>query len=310
VGAGGSQQRCLGGATLWAPEAPCRKLTCEICGLVWLRDWRQVLDAAMDVHDGPHVSFVVTAPGADRLPWDESACAWRGPHRHDGKAGCRCSAVELAKWHAQAERNWTRLLQLVQQRVAREFGRRAPVIVRVWEPQERGAWHLHVVVSVKDSAGELLALRFGAHLRAEAGRLRFGDVLGFGLVDRSGRVNRKVYARGRSTGRYLAGYFVDDPTSRKASLLESVRTSSWTPRRVAWVSPKLTARSRVTMRVMRLSRRWWAARRRLCTYPDPTLYSPRELHTVWQLLGRVGGFKRQRHGRAAEKDASPSHGPA
>jgi hypothetical protein len=165
-------------------------------------------------------------------------------------------------------------------------------------------------VSVKDSAGELLALRFGTHLRAEAGRFTFGDVLGFGLIDRSGRVNRKVYARGRSTGRYLVGYFVDDPTSRKASLLESVRIASWTPRRVAWVSPKLTARSGVTMRVMRLSRRWWAARRGLCTYPDTTLCSPRELHTVWQLLGRVGGFKRQRHGRAAEDSASPSHGPA
>jgi hypothetical protein len=106
-------------------------------------------------------------------------------------------------------------------------------------------------------------------------------VLGFGLADRSGQVNRKIYARGRSAGRYLAGYFLDDPTSRKASLLESVRTASWTPRRVAWVSPKLTARSGVTMRVMRLSRRWWAARRGLCAYPDTMLYSPRELNTVW-----------------------------
>ena len=264
----------------------------------------------MDVHDGPHVSFVVTAPGADRLPWDERACSWRGPHRHDGKAGCRCSGLELADWHDQAEQNWTRLLQLVQQRVAREFGRRTPIIVRVWEPQERGAWHLHVVVSVKDPAGELLAMRFGMHLRAEASRLGFGDILGFGLADRTGRINRKVYARGRSTGRYLAGYFVNDPTSRKASLLESVRRASWTPRRVAWVSPKLTGRSGVTMRVMRLTRRWWAARRGLCTYPETTLYSPRELHTVWQLLGRVGGMRRQRQGRLAQGDASISHGRA
>ena len=195
-------------------------------------------------------------------------CGWRGPHRHDGRAGCRCSGAELAAWHEQAEENWTRLLQVVQQRIDREFGRRAPVIVRVWEPQERGAWHLHVVVSVKGAGSEVVALRFGAHLRSEAGRLRFGDVLGFGLADRSGRINRKVYAKGRSTGRYLAGYFVDDATSRKPSLLESVREARWTPRRVAWVSPKLTARSGITMRVMRLSRRWWAARRGLCSYPD------------------------------------------
>jgi hypothetical protein len=260
----------------------------------------------MDVHAGPHVSFVVTAPGADRLPWDETLCGWRGPHRHDGRAGCRCSAPELGAWHEHAEENWTRLLQVVQQRIDREFGRRAPVIVRVWEPQERGAWHLHVVVSVKGGGGEVVALRFGAHLRSEAGRLGFGDVLGFGLVDRSGRINRKVYSKGRSTGRYLAGYFVDDPTSRKPSLLESVRQAWWTPRRVAWVSPKLTARSGITMRVMRLSRRWWAARRGLCLYPGTDQYSAHELNTVWNLLGRTGGMLRQRHGPGSE---APSGAP-
>jgi hypothetical protein len=243
------------------------------------------------------VSFVVTAPGVGALPWDESVCDWRGAHQHDGKRGCRCREAELAAWHEASEKNWSRLLQAVQLRLTREFGRRAPVIVRVWEPQERGAWHLHVVVSVKAEAGEVVAKQFGAHLEAHARRLGFGDVLGFGLADRSGRINRKVYAKGRSTGRYLAGYFVSDPTSGKPSLLESVRNVRWTPRRVAWVSPKLTARSGITMRVMRLSRRWWAARRGLCSYRDTDLYSPRELNTVWNLLGRSGGFLRQRHGR-------------
>ena len=266
--------RCLKGATFWAPNAPCRKLTCEICGPVWLRDWRQVLDAAMDVHNGPHVSFVVTAPGADKLPWDEAVCAGRGPHEHDGTAGCRCSEFELSAWHSEAEKNWSRLLQAVQQRLVRKFGRRAFVIVRVWEPQARGAWHVHVVVSVKSGGDELVALRFGVHLRAQARGSGFGDVLGYGLADRSGRVNRKVYAKGRSTGRYLAGYFVDDPTSRKASLLESVRRASWVPRRAVWVSMKLLRLSGVTMRVLRLSRRWWSARRGLCSMPDPDRYSP------------------------------------
>src|SRR5947209_4702614 len=139
-------------------------------------------------------------------------CAWRGRHEHDGTAGCRCSEDELRAWHEQAEGNWSRLLQTAQQRLVREFGRRARLIVRVWEPQARGAWHVHVVVSVKGRGDELLALRFGVHLRGEARRLRFGDVLGHGLVDRAGTVNRRVYANGRSAGRYLAGYFVDDPT--------------------------------------------------------------------------------------------------
>jgi hypothetical protein len=56
------------------------------------------------------------------------------------------------------------------------------------------------------------------------------------------------------------------------------------------------------MRVMRLSRRWWAARRGLCSYPDTEKFSPRELNIVWQLLGRVGGMQRQRHGRRMDAD--------
>jgi hypothetical protein len=150
---------------------------------------------------------------------------------------------------------------------------------------------------VKGRAEDVVALRFGQHLRVLAGRWDFGDVLGYGLADRSGTVNRKVYANGRSTGRYLAGYFVDDPTSRKASLLQSVRQASWTPRRPVWVSPRLSARSGVTMRVLRLSRRWWAARLGLCSYPSKCRYSRRELNMVWRLLGGASGMSHQRQGR-------------
>lgn len=49
----------------------------------------------------------------------------------------------------------------------------------------------------RKEAGEVIAARFGAHLVANAGRLGFGHVLGFGLRDRSGQVNRKVYAKGQ-----------------------------------------------------------------------------------------------------------------
>src|SRR2546427_344844 len=52
-------------------------------------------------------------------------CAWRGRHEHDGTAGCRCSEDELRDWHEQAEGNWSRLLQVVQQRLVREVGPQA-----------------------------------------------------------------------------------------------------------------------------------------------------------------------------------------
>jgi hypothetical protein len=38
------------------------------------------------------------------------------------------------------------------------------------------------------------------------------------------------------------------------------------------------------------------------SYPDTEKFSPRELNIVWQLLGRVGGMQRQRHGRRMDAD--------
>ena len=235
----------------------------------------------MDVHDGPHVSFVVTAPGADKLPWDEMCVAGAPRARWD----CRVSLLgRRAARLARASRG-----QLVAATAGCATTARAGVrpagapdrarlgaagagrVARARRRQREGPRRRAASASVRCSpTGRGMAA--GLWRRA---RLRTGG----------STVSRRVYANGRSTGRYLAGYFVDDPTSRKASLLESVRQATWTPKRAVWPSPQLTRVSGVTMRVLRLSRRWWAARRGLCSYPSTHRYSPAELNMVWRLLG-------------------------
>ena len=154
-GGGGVSAGCRGiaaallwGATLRAPEAPCCKLTCEdplrsgfgIGGKFSMRQWMRTAVACLVCGDGAGRRQAPVGRDGVRLARAASS-RWTG--------GCRCAEPSSAEWHEQAEASWTRPLQVVQQRIVREFGRRASLIVRMWSSGS-GAWHLHVVVSVGD----------------------------------------------------------------------------------------------------------------------------------------------------------------
>ena len=74
--AGEPRKRCTRG---WRGQS-CKKRTCEVCGVVWARDWRRVLFEALQAPGVPVVLSAVTPPGVGELPWDEWHCAHRGPH--------------------------------------------------------------------------------------------------------------------------------------------------------------------------------------------------------------------------------------
>lgn len=247
-----------------------------------------VLDAGMDCHAGEYVSGVITAPGAETLPWD---CG--RTHRHSGDLGCRVDEAALSRWDADRDRRWSALYDAAQTATKRALGARASLLVGVWEPQQRGAFHRHVTFSALNDLERLRAKRCLQELERLAPSHGFGDVLGYGLRDRHGIVNRKVYSNARSLSRYLSSYFVAGEHG-KMTLLETMQNARRAPRRLVWVSPKLTRRSGITMRVLRLSRRFRAARKGLCSYPAPNTYTSREAHAVWNLLGGFGGFQRQR----------------
>lgn len=80
------------------PGGSCKKRTCEICGLVWAKDWRRVLFEALKSLGVPVALSAVTPPGMDQLPWDERHCAHLAPHKHGKSHGCRVDDDALAEW--------------------------------------------------------------------------------------------------------------------------------------------------------------------------------------------------------------------
>jgi hypothetical protein len=138
------RRRCTAGYH----DHSCKKRSCEICGLVWAKDWRVVLFANLK-HVGCPVMFsAVTPPGQDRLPYDARHCSQLGPHRHNGKLGCRIDSDALAQWSADISRRWKRLHNAARNAVKRKHGRCLPLLLRAWEPQKRGAAHMHPVFAV------------------------------------------------------------------------------------------------------------------------------------------------------------------
>ena len=113
----------------------CKKRTCEICGVVWARDWRRVLFEALLAPGVPVVLSAVTPPGAEGLPWDERKCAHRGPHKHNGKHGCRVDGDALAEWSRDISKRWKRLHNAARAACKRDMGRCLPLATRAWEPR-------------------------------------------------------------------------------------------------------------------------------------------------------------------------------
>jgi hypothetical protein len=144
------RKRCTRG---WKGQS-CKRRTCEVCGVVWARDWRRVLFEALQAPGVPVVLSAVTPPGADELPWDEWHCRHLGPHRHSARLGCRVEGEALAQWSKDISKRWKVVHNGARLACKREMGRCLPHATRAWEPQRRGPGHVHPVFHVY-SPGDL-----------------------------------------------------------------------------------------------------------------------------------------------------------
>lgn len=234
---------------------------------LWAGDVRVKLFAAVRaygdltrVKDAKVLLLTVTGPGqAAGLTWDASVCADRGPHKHDGRDGCRVSAAAAAAWNERAPRWWTELHRQASQAAHRLTGRRPVLIARPWELQRRGILHVHPLLGYSTPAEKAAADVYFAELQARATRH------GFGFVDRKRRVREPTAAAA-----YLSSYFVAGKKG-KMTLREAVTTRAM-PRSIVYVSSELSRHSGITMRSLRLRRYAW------CVYrnSDPN---------VWALTG-------------------------
>jgi hypothetical protein len=250
----GARRRCTAGHH----GHSCKKRTCEICGLTWAKDWRVVLFANLKHLDCLVMLSAVTPPGQDRLPYDEAHCAHLGPHSHGKRHGCRIDPNALAQWSHDVSRRWKRLHNAARNGVKRRHGRCLPLVMRAWEPQARGAAHVHPVFAVPTPADVVLATAYFEEVARLAPRH------GFGFVGRKRGVSQQIMEAGRAAA-YLSSYFVSG-RGEKATLSENARNAHL-PRMLLWLTPKLTRQTGVTMRSRRRCRQLWAIRSGLLPAP-------------------------------------------
>jgi hypothetical protein len=216
---------------------PCGKRTCSHCHVNVARDWLRVLTVNVGTYGGTVALATITAPGESVLPRDSAG---------------RCLPQQLREWSLDLPVRWTRLHQAAQQATERECGRRANVLVRVWELQpKRGAPHAHPVIGTNTPAELAAAQRYVIHLR------RLARAHGFGRVHSWRRMRQENLTEmsGSRAAVYLSSYLVSGEGG-KLSVRESF-ASPYLPTRVLWVTPRLTAQTGVTRRNLRRVRHVW-----------------------------------------------------
>lgn len=256
------------------PQKRCRRRQCPGYARIWAGDQRRKLFANLDAYadlipsgvEQPRVLLsAVTAPGQDGgLAWDEAHCSHLGNHRHSGLLGCRVDWHDAGHWNRSAAQRWRQLHGEAYRRCVRE-GLKPWLLVRVWEQQKRGVLHAHPVLAYSTLSERRAANRYLQLLD----QLR--DRYGFGFVERKHEVREP-----RSAAAYLSSYFVTGK-GKKVALEESVQSSAL-PRSIIHVSTRLTERSGVTMRSLRLVRYRWVLLRLLDLYLEHAGEAPDELY--------------------------------
>jgi hypothetical protein len=197
----------------------------------------------LKAHGTEAVLFSITAPGADQLPWDASACKLGVPHKHSGDLGCQVEAGQAVLWNESAQHRSSTAQREAKRRAdvaLRKLGskRRISKCLSWWELQKRGVLHAHVVLPMGDAEE-----RFWSRRYAEA----WDELAGghwFGYVDRWQRIEGKAQAS-EKVGRYVAGYTL---SGRGKVPLERAIRDPRMPARTFHINRRLTAVSRATMR--------------------------------------------------------------
>lgn len=232
---------------------------------------------------------VVTAPGADVLPWDETRCTAEGPHVHSGPSGCRVLAGPRDCWEERLSGNWCRLREAAVQRCRRR-GYPSPLLAWVDEDQGREVFHRNLLV-VDGPAGRA----FHSAIVALAPRY------GFGFVDRKHRVFDATKAVNYLCGYLLGG--VSGKRTRGTDLTAAARRAK-RYRRVWVVTPRLTKITGCTRRSLRLGRQVWAAHQGFCPFPSHGLAV-----IDWQVIDCETGEVRNRVFPEEKSDEPPGGFP-
>ncbi len=249
--------------------ANCKRRRCPHCGKGWVASWEAITRINIGALGGRVVLISLTAPGKERLPW---SCG--KDHRHAGSRGCRVKSDYADTWAAAAPGQWKKLRDAARWAVkAAGLPTAALVLERVWEPQQRGVPHLHVVAGARTPLELEAAELFHAELLKRAVEYGFGPQLD---------VTRPMDAA--EAARYLAGYLLG--RSRKKGTIRDNLGDPRMPASLIWITPAIGSISNgermagwrerlglregtgLTMRRLRYARWYLAALKRRCfVYP-------------------------------------------
>jgi hypothetical protein len=309
----------------------CKRRGCPRCQPNWAMDWFRINRLNLEHYGGPVVMVTITAPGEDRLPWDEHHCRKRREHKHYGPNGCRVQQRIAREWADMLSWRWAQLrgaARLETRRKLRtsdgELGPAPSLLLRAYEPQKRGVPHLHIVLGYGTLAERDAAHVFVGELKRLAGRHDFGFADGRGKT-RGVRNPRPVIERhgvplrpmgGADAARYLANYLTGRNSKKKNSIRDNL-SDPIMPRSLLWLTPALSSltasqpwihqmRERmgiaggtgITMRMLRKARHIWAALKGRCPAP------------VWQAtedaIYAVSVYVQAYLGRSPPEDLTPA----
>jgi len=287
---------------MWAGR--CRRRRCRSYAPTWVRDVEQVLFRAMEAYDRLHAAVpidvrkvklgMVTAPGADVLPWDEERCKVPVVHTHSGALRCECEKRAADGWNLRCSREWTRLHARCAQRVERRLGYRPYMVLRAFEYQWRGVLHVHPVLGYSTARERAAADAYLAELEKLAPEYGFGWKSGGGA---------KVIPAGAAAA-YASAYCVGKSSGHGGK--RKLTTQEWVtdetaviPNRPYWVRPDLMQASGYSMRTCRLRRwAWCLVNRSGCVYLDGLIVNV----DTWEVVMEYPLGLRSRRGPPAGLD--------
>jgi hypothetical protein len=251
----------------------CRRRRCPGYAATWARDTMRKIRENLRAYAGLACMCTVTAPGEDAgLIWDRARCTHFVGERCSGPKGCQVVKEAADAWNEHSRAWWRELNRVCKLRADRAlkrlgYGGKGGVLLYEWELQRRGVWHLHFVVGLESAAERAWATEYVAAMRELA------PSKGFGFVD--ARPLRSPEPAER-VARYLCKYLAKWHADGSMEITETVQSAGRTL--LNFVSRRLTAKSGVTMRVLRNVRIAWAWKEGLL---------PAEVLDPWDLLWAV-----------------------
>lgn len=114
---------------------------CKSCSARWLSRHKYKIGHELRQRHN-WVEMTLTREGENKFAWDGNLCRLKHPHKHSGTLGCKTFAVDNAVSNTEITADYTHWVTYLR----RAFKNSDIKILRVYEAQDRGLIHIHLIV--------------------------------------------------------------------------------------------------------------------------------------------------------------------